>query len=201
MLATALDKSSTCRRLNCGDTFRKEELEAWKKKYRNKNDKVRERISSRKAEPPKRIRGPFYSCTRCGWRGWRSLTHFQQSGTDWCGCGRILPVSSFPFQSPIPFMRFDVTTTTVTTWTMWLRAHAHARSAYKLINKTTAFYWNVKAEYWYSSRGLPKICTSASRMLMTDAGALGTRGEYRPLLSLASGCQRESLDDWRHGGW
>lgn len=64
-----------------------------------------------------------------------SLTRFQRerSGTDRCGCGRVLSVSSFPFQSPIPFMRFDVTTeVTVTTWTYeWLRAahtHAHART-------------------------------------------------------------------------
>lgn len=70
-------------------------------------------------------------------------------------------------------------------------------SAYKLINKTTAFYWNVKAEYWYSSRGLPKICTPASCMLMTDAG---THEASIGLSSLASGCQRESLDQWRHGG-
>lgn len=147
-----------------------------------KTIKLGKRISGRKVvgEPPKReYEVPFTRVLdekRLKRVARRSLTHFQQSGTDWCGCGRILPVSSFPFQSPIPFMRFDVTTSTVTTWTTWLRAHAHARIAYKLINKTTAFYWNVKAEYWYSSRGLPKICTSASRMLMTDAG---TRYERR----------------------
>jgi len=79
------------------------------------------------------------------------------------------------------------------------RAHAHAgrARAYKLINKTTAFYWNVKAEYWYSSRGLPKICMPASCMLMTDAGTHGERVSASPL---ASGCQRvvvRSLAPWR----
>lgn len=56
----------------------------------------------------------------------RSLTRFHRFGTDRCGCGRMFPVSSFPFQSPIPFMRFDVTTlVTVTTWTCGcVRAHA-----------------------------------------------------------------------------
>jgi len=95
-------------------------------------------------------------------------------------------------------MRFDVTSSTVTVATRTC-AHTHAHAgrarAYKLINKTTAFYWNVKAEYWYSSRGLPKICMSASCMLMTDAGT--HEASYRPLLSHPV-VSALSLDHWRH---
>lgn len=83
-------------------------------------------------------------------------------------------------------------------------------AGYMLINKSDAFYWNVKALYWYSPRGLPKICrlaplhanapTRRKLAVAESAGAFFSslppsprRPLTRPLflsLARASGCHR-----------
>lgn len=56
-----------------------------------------------------------------------------------------------------------------------------------------------KQEYWYSSWGLPKICTLAGCMLMAEGreGEGGRRSRVSVSV-LASGCQHRSLDHRRH---
>jgi len=133
-----------------------------------------------------------------------SLTRFQRSGTDRHGCGHVLPVSSFPFQSPIPFMRFDVTTS-VTTWTCdcaRARTRTHART---LTHRVQAHKQNERVLLECQSGILVFFARTPQNMYVRELHAndpdAGTRrGEYRVSPLLASGCQRESLDRRRHGG-
>lgn len=135
----------------------------------------------------------------------RSLTRFQRSGSDRCGCGRIFPASSFPFQSPIPFMRFDVTTsvTTVATWTCGrVRAHTHART---LTHRVQAHKQNERVLLECQSGILVFFARTPQNMYVRELHANDRCGNSLWRVSrasplLASGCQRESLDRRRHGG-
>lgn len=132
-------------------------------------------------------RHPFCGITafrRCDWKGDTTFVNAfpAESGSDWCGCGRIFPVSSFPFQSPIPFMRFDVTTSTVTTW----RGRARARSrAHK--HRVQAHKQNDRVLLECQSGILVFFAKTPQNMyvreLHTNDRCGNSRGEYRPLLS------------------
>jgi len=117
------------------------------------------------------------------------------------GCGRIPSVSPFPFQSPIPFMRFDVTTSTVTVAT-WTCARAHARSR-RQGARVQAHKQNDRVLLECQSGILVFFARTPQNMYVRELHANdrcgNSRRAYRPLLSHPV-VSALSLDHWRHGG-